>query len=259
MTAWIDTVAALPTLTLDEVNEQAALQTRVDRKYIVRPTTWGNMLSSMETEPSVLQIDGLRHFRYSSTYYDTSELDRYRDAARSRPHRYKVRIRHYLDTGSSAVEVKMRSSTGATAKSRRWLEPQTAPGGTFLPPDAATFVRGFDRIGDTVCRLTETLTTSYRRVTLVTADARVTADRNVVATDVHGRQMGYGALLIVETKAAGEASAVDRALWASGIRPARISKYCTSLAALRPELPSNRWSRSIRRYLPTAATPVAAA
>jgi hypothetical protein len=48
-------------------------------------------------------------------------------------------------------------------------------------------------------------------------------------------------------------------LWANGIRPARISKYCTSLAALRPELPSNRWSRSIRRYVPTTAAPATTA
>lgn len=259
MTPWMDTVHALSTLTLDEVNQKAALQTRVDRKYIVRPDTWGHVLTSLDSAPSVLEIDGRRSFRYSSTYYDTSELDSYRDAARSRPHRYKVRTRHYLDTGSSAVEVKLRSSSGATAKSRQWLDVNSAPGGGILPADAATFVGGFERIGDKAHQLAAVLTTSYERVTLVTADARVTVDRHVAAADIHGRQLDYGDLLIVETKSPRGAGAVDRALWASGIRPARISKYCTSLAALRPELPSNRWSRSIRRYVPTAAAPAAAA
>lgn len=259
MTAWIDTVHALSALTLDEVNEKAALQTRVDRKYIVRPDTWGNVLASLDSAPSVLEIDGRRSFRYSSTYYDTSQLDSYRDAARSRPHRYKVRTRHYLDTGSSAVEVKMRSASGATAKSRQWLDSDTPEGGHRLPADAATFVGEFERIGDKAHQLTEVLTTSYERVTLVTADARVTVDRHVAADDVDGQHMDYGDLLIVETKSAGGAGAVDRALWANGIRPARISKYCTSLAALRPELPSNRWSRSIRRYVPTTAAPATTA
>lgn len=259
MSTWVDTVRALPTLTLDEVNERAALQTRVDRKYIVRPEAWRNVLATLDSEPSVLQIEGRRSFRYSSTYYDTSGLDSYRDAARSRPHRYKVRTRHYLDTGTSAVEVKMRSASGATAKSRQWLDADAAAGGRLLPADAAGFVGGFDRIGDKAHHLSEVLTTSYERVTLVTTDARVTVDRHVAAADVHGRSMDYGDLLIVETKSAGGAGAVDRALWANGLRPARFSKYCTSLAALRPELPSNRWSRSIRRYLTTAAAPAAAA
>ncbi len=259
MTGWVDALGDLPTLTLDEVDEQAALQTRVDRKYLVRPDTWRHVLSSLATAPSVLEIDGRRSFRYSSTYYDTAELDSYRDAARGRPHRYKVRTRHYLDTGSSAVEVKMRSSSGGTAKSRRWLTATSTQPGGALPADATAFVAGFERIGDTAHRLTEVLTTSYQRVTLVTNDARVTVDRRVTAVDTHGRRLDYGDLVIVETKSAGGAGAVDRALWTHGIRPARISKYGTSLAAMRADLPSNRWSRSIRRYLPTAAASPAAA
>ncbi len=126
-----------------------------------------------------------------------------------------------------------------------------------LPTRSASSV-GSSGSRDNVHTLSEVLTTSYERVTLVTDDARVTVDRHVAAIDVDGRQMNYGDLLIVETKSTGGAGAVDRALWAAGIRPARISKYCTSLAALRPELPSNRWSRSLRRHVPAAA-PAAAA
>ncbi len=259
MTAWLDAVHGLPALTLDEVNEKAALQTRVDRKYLLRAHTWGNVLASLTIAPSALEIDGRRSFGYSSTYYDTSELDSYRDAARCRPHRYKVRTRRYLDTGSCAVEVKMRSASGATVKSREWLDADEPEIGGLLPAAAATFVGGFERIGDRAHQLTEVLTTTYQRVTLVTADVRVTVDRRVAAIDVHGRRLDYGDLLIVETKSAGAVGVVDRALWASGVRPARISKYCTSLAALQPELPSNRWSRSIRRYAPTAAAHAVAA
>ncbi len=170
-----------------------------------------------------------------------------------------MRTRHYLDTGTSAVEVKLRSSSGVTSKCRQWLDVDVARGACPLPAEVAAFVAGFDRIGDTAHRLAEVLTTSYERVTLVTAGARVTVDLRVAAADVHGRHMDYGDLLIVETKSTGGAGSVDRALWASGARPARISKYCTSLAALRSELPSNRWSRSLRRYLPSAVAPAAAA
>lgn len=56
MTAWLDTIHRLPGLTLDEVDEQAALQTRVDRKYVVRPHTWANVLSSLPRTPSALEI-----------------------------------------------------------------------------------------------------------------------------------------------------------------------------------------------------------
>lgn len=253
MRSWLDLAHELPALTLDEVDAKAALQVRVDRKYVVAGHTWGEVLDSLSPGPHVLAIEGCRSFRYSSTYYDTAELASYRDAVRNRPHRYKVRTRRYVDTGTYAVEVKMRSTSGATVKSRQWLATDAPSPGGRLPATAATFVSGFERIGARAADLTEVLTTSYERVTLVTDDARVTVDRNVAATDTNGRRMDYGDQLIVETKSAGGAGAVDRALWASGTRPARISKYGTSLAALRPELPSNRWSRSIRRHVPTAA------
>ena len=257
MTAWRAAVDELDTLTLDEVDKTAALQTRVDRKYLVQPRDWENVLAGLRPAPRVLQIGGRRSFRYVSTYYDTPDLRSYLDAARRRPYRFKVRTRYYLDTGAGAVEVKLRSVSGATSKKRRWLEDASA-GAPVLPPTATAFVGSFDRIGERADVLRKTLSTSYERVTLVTDDARVTVDSRVAATDASGRRMDYGDLLVVETKSAGGVGAVDRALWASGIRPSRISKYCTSLAALHPELPANRWSRTLRRHV-TAAGPGAAA
>ena len=52
-------------------------------------------------------------------------------------------------------------------------------------------------------------------------------------------------MAIVETKSVGAPSAADRALWAIGCRPIRISKFGTSLAVLDPELPANRWTRAL--------------
>ena len=114
-TSWTDLVDALPGLGLEEVDARAALQTRVDRKYVVDPRTWGEVLATLD-RPGVLEIDGRRSFGYSSTYYDTEELDSYRDAARRRPRRYKVRTRRYLDTGSRRCRPRpWRSWVGSTA------------------------------------------------------------------------------------------------------------------------------------------------
>lgn len=259
MTGWMAAVRELPARTLDEVDRAAALQTRVDRKYVLSPRAWHAVLGSLERRPAVLEIDGRRSFGYASVYYDTPDLVSYRDAAHRRPRRVKVRTRHYLDTGTSAVEVKLRSASGTTTKERQWLDAGAAPGSHALPAAAVAFVSSFERIGARAHDLTRALSTSYQRVTLVVADARVTVDRDVAAEDARGRRMDYGDLLIVETKSAGGAGVVDRALWAHGVRPARISKYCTSLAALRPDLPANRWSRSLRRYVPLPAARAAAA
>ncbi|WP_062209975.1 polyphosphate polymerase domain-containing protein [Demequina oxidasica] len=255
--AWTSTVAGLDSISLESLNEQAALQTRVDRKYIVPVDEWATVFASLEQEFRVLEEDGRRGFGYESDYFDTADFAAYYDAARRRPRRYKVRTRHYLDSGLSAIEVKLRSARGETVKHREWL-PQEAARSAALTFESRVFVGSFDQIGHDVDRLTRVLTTSYERTTLTGEDARITVDSAVSATDADGTQTGFGDALIVETKSASRAGSVDRALWAHGIRPSRVSKYCTSLAALRPELPSNRWARTLRRHITDAPAATAA-
>jgi len=251
--AWTEQVAALEPISLEELNENASLQTRVDRKYIVPAAQWAEVLDDLPGSYRVLETDGRRAFGYESDYYDTPDFDAYRDAAHKRPRRYKVRTRHYLDSGVSAIEVKLRSSRGQTVKYREWL-PLENTRSEELTFESRIFVGSFEQIGHDVERLTRVLTTAYERTTLTGADARITIDSGVTATDAEGHVTGYGDALIVETKSSARAGAVDRALWSHGFRPARVSKYCTSLAALRPDLPSNRWARTLRRHIPDHQT-----
>ena len=54
---------------------------------------------------------------------------------------------------------------------------------------------------------------------------------------------------VVETKNPATPSPADRTLWDAGYRPARISKYATGMALLHPELPANRWYRTLTHEL----------
>ena len=67
-------------------------------------------------------------------------------------------------------------------------------------------------------------------------------------------ESSYGAqgLVVVETKSGQSPSIADRYLWRAGIRPSKISKYATGLAALNPQLPANKWQRTIGQYLTLA-------
>jgi hypothetical protein len=95
-----------------------------------------------------------------------------------------------------------------------------------------------------------TLVTSYRRSTLYIpeTDSRVTIDNDLRWTLADGRSIALPELVIVETKSAARISQADRLLWHGGRRPSLISKYGTGLAALRPELPSNKWHRILRTH-----------
>ena len=74
---------------------------------------------------------------------------------------------------------------------------------------------------------------------------RVTIDTGVEAEAPDGRVIALPGMVIIESKSAGPPSLADRLLWAMGHRPTRLSKFCTSLAVLFPDLPSNPWTRAL--------------
>ena len=64
-----------------------------------------------------------------------------------------------------------------------------------------------------------------------------------------GTEVACPDLVIIETKSGATPSVVDHLLWEGGVRPVKISKYGTAMAAMH-DLPANKWNRTLRRYFP---------
>ena len=77
---------------------------------------------------------------------------------------------------------------------------------------------------------------------------RITCDAGLACTDPDGSTAVMRDAVLVESKSAGRPSAIDRWLWRHGQRPVTISKFCVGVAALHPELPANKWNRTLRRF-----------
>ena len=238
--AWID---QLRPVTLDELDTAASLQERMDRKYILTGEQLGALVEELAGRLAVLEIDGRRRAAYASTYFDTVDLESHRAAAHRRRHRWKVRTRTYLDTATTMLEVKTKGRRGRTVKRRR---PHEA-GSTVLGERGRRFVDESTGIIGLGPRLVPALTTEYDRTTLADLDdiARLTVDARLRCTDRTGRSVVLRERVVVETKSPGAPSVADRWRWAAGLRPQRISKFGTGLAALRPDLPSNKWHRTL--------------
>lgn len=241
----------LPAIGLEELNAAAALQTRVDRKYIIPAQQGKQLLAAFEADLRILEMDGKRTFNYDSVYFDTPRLDSYLLAARGRRRRYKVRTRTYVDSAVSFLEVKTEGSRAATVKDR-------------IPYDLSDRSRitaeGLAYVNDTLAAtigdlpsgpLEPVLETRYRRTTLFLpgSESRATLDEAVTWRRPGGSSWLLDGSLVLETKSGSTAGPLDRHLWASGIRPSRISKFATGMAALRPDLPANRWHRTLQRSL----------
>ncbi|GAA4671780.1 polyphosphate polymerase domain-containing protein [Phytohabitans rumicis] len=229
---------------LVELIERAALQTRMDRKYVLPAREVVALLAAMPADARALEIGRTRAFGYDSVYFDTAALTSYRLTALRRRHRFKVRTRTYVDSAECWLEVKTEGGRGSTVKQR-----------IPHPLDSRSTVdhgRGFIDELLSGCRgetLTPTLVTRFRRSTILLPEhaARVTIDTDLT-WDAGLLHLSLPHLVVVETKTGSTPSPVDRALWARGHRPIRISKYGTGLAALRRDLPHAPWRRTLRRH-----------
>ena len=273
----------LGSTTLADLNSAAGLLTRVDRKYLVPLESAQDLVDGLAPHAQVLTIDERRCFSYTSTYFDTPGLEAFMLTARKRRRRFKVRTRTYLDSGLCFLEVKTRGARGTTVKRRMGYHPDdasrlTGSGRAFVAAClASTGVTGPAAARDIAAALRPVLATTYERTTLhlPRAEARATIDtaltwrrltpgvreRAVAGTPqalrpAHltaaidgGEPVAVAGVAVVETKNPATPSPADRALWDAGHRPARISKYATGMALLHPELPANRWYRTLTHEL----------
>lgn len=234
---------------LDELVAEAELMTRVDRKYLVPADDAAAILDLIDRRTRVLEIGGRRDFAYESIYFDTSDHLSYRLTAQRRRRRFKLRTRCYVDTGAAFLELKTKSGRGSTVKDRMPYDPRdrarlTGAGGSYV----SELLAGHGHEPALVHRLGPALVSRYSRSTLLLGcGSRATFDTRLRwAAD--GREVELPSHVIIESKSAGRPSELDRALWRAGHRPSGISKFGTGTAALRPELPRNKWARVLRVF-----------
>jgi hypothetical protein len=233
---------------LAEVLAEAALQTRVDRKYLLTPDEFQELARRVGSTFRVLDIGGRRVFGYESVYFDTGRLDLFRAHRQGRRRRYKARVRTYLDTGACMFEVKLKGRRGETVKHRL---PYAVEDRERLNAEAAQFLGDLleQEYGEPVPDLEPAVVTAYSRLTLVdlVGGARLTCDVDLVCSRGQRRAQGSD-MILVESKCAGAGSVADEALREMGVRSISVSKYCVAVALLDRTMAANKWNRTLRTY-----------
>jgi hypothetical protein len=238
-------------VSLEELNQRAALQTRADNKYFLPWSVFVDFAAALRSAYVVLDIDGQRTFTYDTQYFDTASLTCYWAHVQGRRKRFKCRSRQYVDSGLCVFELKLKGGRGETVKykmaySEAECEAVTPAASSFLQQQIST-AYGLTFIQP----MLPTLRTQYQRITL-TAEAsmeRVTCDLNLAfAVDQCWQGQMAPGYVLVETKSARGRGRADQLLWQLGARPATGSKYCLGLSLLRPDLRNNPFQRARNRY-----------
>ena len=250
-------------ISLPELESHAALQARVDRKYIVDYETLERLLSHLADDYLALEIDGERLQQYDSVYFDTPALTGYRHHLQGRRKRFKCRTRLYGGT-ACFFDLKMKGKRGETVKRRLPLSP-SAHGS--VTSEARAFLKRelLQEYGVAApAELLPTLHNSFARLALAhpRQPERLTIDFGLVLEAVEGgeRYRMHPEHVLIEAKSAAGLGTVDRILPGLGARPLTMcSKYCLGLALARPGLPTNPYRPLLRRHFdPTPLPPLPA-
>lgn len=242
----LSSIEAMDHLTLSDLEQSAGLLRRLDHKYVVDWPAFAALVDAVTGEHRVLQIDGRRSFGYDTVYFDSEDLATFRAHVQGRRQRYKVRVRHYTDSGLFTLELKLKGARGQTIKHRVPYEPH-ADG--QLTEAAAAFVVEHLRSAyghEVPGPWRPTLRTRYERITLVHRDGeqRLTCDHNLhypVAGGGEAPQLSPEHI-VIEAKSLDGRGSADAVLRALGHRPVTCSKYLlgVGLHGLRPLPPDMR-------------------
>ncbi|MFI8410924.1 polyphosphate polymerase domain-containing protein [Paeniglutamicibacter gangotriensis] len=242
-------------ISLEDVVSEAALMTRVDKKFLLNAEQFTELMARLGPSFRIMQIGERRMFTYESVYFDTPDLEMFTAHKQGRRRRYKIRTRTYADSGLCMFEAKFKGLRGQTVKHRIPYDVSerntiNAEAHGFLTEQLST------QYNQELPHLEPVMRSDYIRGTFVNPldEERLTCDVNLVYTQngtvVHGPD-----LFVIETKTADGRGAADSALATMGIRPVSMSKYCIGIALLHPHLAANKWSRLLKQKFGWNRTP----
>ncbi|MCE2846618.1 MAG: polyphosphate polymerase domain-containing protein [Sphingobacteriales bacterium] len=229
--------------------DSVALINRIDTKFVFPHSRLEDVLSGMESRYSVLEIDGVRVHPYDTVYFDDAVLGLYLAHHNGRANRLKLRLRHYGKSDVAFMEVKRKTNTGRTIKSRKRT---SLPQRRLTEAQRVFFNNQTGAIGDT---WRFSMQIRFNRVTFVSFNPseRVTLDFSLEAQDETGN-VQFPGLVIAEVKQGGKAnSAFLSRMHELKIRPFSVSKYCLGISALRNDIKKNNFlpqHRMLKALLP---------
>lgn len=221
--------------------DSVQLMNRVDTKFAFTSKQLIDFLPKLAEFYYVLEINDVRISTYESLYFDDKVFSFYNDHHRQKSSRYKIRIRKYVESNISFLEIKHKVN-GRTHKSRI---PTNSLNET-LTEDQQTFVKntGIDK------DLIPSLINNFSRITLVNKNMneRLTFDLDLTFK-WEGKQHTVDNIIIAELKQgkANRSSAFYKIMKSDQIRPLKVSKYCLGVISLygKKKIKYNRFKKKL--------------
>jgi len=214
------------------------LMNRTETKFVFHYSQLPIILKAVSSHYRILQINNQRIASYKTLYFDTPDFKNYTDHHNGKLNRFKIRIRHYKDSGLFFLEKKLKNNKGRTIKKRIPVTDIFEE----IPEIGKIFIK--QHTGLNPDHLAPKLLNHFQRITLVqpTNKERITIDIGLGYSDTKQQQIQLQNIVIAEIKKYGRTHSVMEQLFRQEhIHPTGFSKYCTGIASLYPEIKHNRF------------------
>ena len=213
----------LEPITLEQMSS-IRLMNRTDTKFVTSKDNLVRLLEMAQGKYYAQFNNNSRIANYMTTYWDTDNHRFFLEHHNGRAPRQKVRVRTYMDSDLTFLEVKTKNNHGRTKKKRVEVPSQEievqGTNGEFVE---ALVHQGLNEMHPTVRN-------QFHRITLVNYGK---TERLTIDYDVHfhnletGNNANVGPLVIIELKRDGNVySPVLDILRVLRIKPSGFSKYC---------------------------------
>lgn len=232
----------LQPITLEEMSS-IRLMNRTDTKFVTNKERLAELLRLAQGHYYAQFHSGSKIAAYKTTYWDTDDHHFYMDHHNGRAPRQKVRVRTYMDSDVTFLEVKTKNNHGRTKKKRVEVPGQ----GQIMENDE--FLHGL--VGRHTTDIHQTVQNNFHRITLVNygKTERLTIDFDVrfhnFETD---KDADTGNLVIIELKRDGNVySPILALLKQLRIKPSGFSKYCIGSVMTNRQLKQNLFKPKLQK------------
>ncbi len=228
-------------IALGEMDKVSFLN-RTDTKFLFHidqlPLIFKNAIDNYK----VLTIYNIRLFQYKTLYFDTKDNNLYLHHHNGNRPRYKVRIREYLDTSQTYLEIKRKTNLERTMKTRVQLKYSESE----MSDQSIQYIK--KHLPSQADSLHPALWTDFSRITLVNNELseRITTDI-YLKFEANNKIVEMPFLVISEVKRDRHAgsSVYIRLLKQSNISPSNVSKYAIGTVLLQPASKYNRFKEKL--------------
>jgi len=225
--------------------KQIAFNERIDIKYFFSLKLLPWLISEIQNDYRILQVENFLVQPYKTVYYDTPDLKLYLDHHNGKLNRFKLRKRLYIANNISFSEIKFKSNKGITFKRRVSTDKNLE----LLSSEDKAFFSKHTQIPED--QLFAQATNHFNRITLVSNNERerITMDFNL-KLERQGKEANLGNLVIAEVKKSKDESItlMEEKLAELGIKSSSFSKYCTAIAMIEEHTKNNNFKIKVKAY-----------